>query len=167
MKTLILIRHAKSSWSSGVDSDKQRPLNGRGRKAAADVGGWLAAHDYAPDEVISSSATRCAETWAGINAILESDAPVRFEDALYMADDTTMLEVLHGASGDTVVMLSHMPGIGEFARDLRRDPPPHHEAFSKYPSGAVSIFEFKADNWTDVQMGTGKRVQYVEPRAIA
>ena len=57
MKRLILIRHAKSSWSSGASSDKTRPLNERGNLAAGKVGGWLGANGYAPDEVISSSAT--------------------------------------------------------------------------------------------------------------
>lgn len=167
MKRLILIRHAKSSWSSGASSDKTRPLNLRGNLAAGKVGGWLGANGYAPDEVISSSATRCAETWAGIAASLPSNVTPRFEDALYMADSHQMLDVLQSAKGEVVTLLAHMPGIGDFARSLRRDPPPQHEAFNKYPSGAVTIIDFKADSWADVQMGTGKFVAYITPRSLS
>jgi len=166
MKRLILIRHAKSSWSSGASSDKTRPLNERGNLAAGKVGGWLGANGYVPDEVISSSATRCAETWAGISASLPSDVSPHFEDALYMATDDQMLSILQSASGNTVALLGHNPGTAEFARNLRRDPPPHHESFDKYPSGAVTVYEFKADNWSDVQMGTGKFIAYKTPREL-
>ena len=64
------------------------------------------------------------------------------------------------------MMLGHMPGIGEFARDLRRDPPPAHEAFRKYPTGAVTVLDFKVESWADVQMGTGKFEAYTAPRAL-
>lgn len=167
MKRLILIRHAKSSWSSGASSDKIRPLNERGQLASGKVGGWLGANGYAPDEVISSSATRCAETWAGIAASLPSAVSPRFEDALYMADSNQMLEVLQQAQGEVVALLAHMPGIGDFARVLRRDPPPQHEAFNKYPSGAVTVIDFKTDNWADLQMGTGKFIAYITLRPLS
>jgi phosphohistidine phosphatase len=60
-----------------------------------------------------------------------------------------------------------MPGIGEFVRGLRRDPPPAHDAFRKYPSGAVTVLDFKAENWADVQMGSGKFIAYTAPRALS
>ncbi|MCF6305046.1 MAG: histidine phosphatase family protein [Rhodobacteraceae bacterium] len=166
MKRLILIRHAKSSWSSGASADKSRPLNDRGRAAATKIGAWLNKQGYMPDEVISSSATRCAQTWDGISEILGKDADLRFDDTLYLASAHTMLKQLQTASGDAVMMLGHMPGIGEFARDLRRDPAPAHETFQKYPTGAVTVLDFKVDNWADVLMGTGKFVDYVAPREL-
>lgn len=166
MKRLILIRHAKSSWSSGASSDKARPLNDRGRAAATKVGAWLNAQGHIPDEVLSSNATRCAETWDGISQILGSAIPVRFEGGLYLAGASDMLAALHTASGDTVAILGHMPGIGAFAHDLRRDPPPAHASFQKYPTAAVTVLEFKADSWAEVQMGTGKFIDYVVPREL-
>ena len=166
MKTLILIRHAKSSWSSGASDDKNRPLNARGVLASAKVGTWLGGKGYLPDEVISSSATRCAETWEKINSTLKASPALRFEDALYHAGPDMMLSMLRSATGDTVMMLGHMPGIGEFARDLRRDPPPLHESFSQYPTAATTVLEFKVDDWADVQMGTGKTINYIEPKSL-
>ncbi len=166
MKRLILIRHAKSSWSSGAADDQSRPLNDRGRAAAGKVGNWLKNEGYVPDQVLSSNATRCAQTWEGMAPALGATPDVSFEEALYLAGPQAMLAALHAATGNTVMMLGHMPGIGEFARDLRRDPPPAHEAFRKYPTGAVTVLDFKVNGWADVQVGSGKFVAYTAPRAL-
>ncbi len=168
MKRLILIRHAKSSWSSGAIDDQSRPLNDRGHAAAGKVGNWLKSEGYIPDQVLSSNATRCAQTWEGIApALVASPAEVGFYDALYLAGAEEMLATLQSATGDSVLMLGHMPGIGEFARGLRRDPAPAHDAFRKYPSGAATVLDFKADSWAEVQMGTGKFIAYTTPRVLA
>ena len=166
MKRLILIRHAKSSWSSGAADDQSRPLNDRGRAAAVKVGNWLKAEGYIPDQVLSSNATRCAQTWEVMASALGTSPDASFEEALYLAGPQAMLAALQSANGNTVMMLGHMPGIGEFARDLRRDPPPAHEAFRKYPTGAVTVLDFKASIWADVQMGSGKFVAYTAPRGL-
>ncbi|MCF6274047.1 MAG: histidine phosphatase family protein [Rhodobacteraceae bacterium] len=166
MKKLILIRHAKSSWSSGAGSDNSRPLNERGHAASRKIGRWLLAEGLVPDTVLSSDATRCAQTYDGILEALGTGPTPEYNSALYLAGPEMMLATLQTASGDTVMMLGHMPGIGEFARDLRRDPPPAHEAFRKYPTGAVTVLDFKADSWRDIQMGTGKIVAYTTPRAL-
>jgi len=166
MKRLILIRHAKSSWSSGAADDQSRPLNDRGRAAAVKVGNWLKGEGYIPDQVRSSNATRCAQTWEGIAPALGASPDVSFHEALYLAGPEAMLSALQSATGEAVLMLSHMPGIGEFARDLRRDPPPVHEAFRKYPTGAVTVLDFKVESWADVQMGSGKFVAYTAPRSL-
>ena len=165
MKRLILIRHAKSSWSSGAADDQSRPLNDRGRAAAMKVGNWLKDAGYIPDQVLSSNATRCAQTWEGMAPALGNPA-VGFDEGLYLAGPAAMLAALQAARGETVMMLGHMPGIGEFARDLRRDPPPAHDAFRKYPSGAVTVLDFKAECWAEVQMGMGKFVAYIAPRDL-
>ncbi len=166
MKQLILIRHAKSSWSSGASGDKTRPLNARGHMAARKVGAWLSAEGYPPDQVLSSSATRCIQTWDGLSEALGSHAQISFHDSLYLANPEAMLTALQGATGERVLMLGHMPGIGEFARDLRRDPPPAHEAFQKYPTGAVTVLEFKADSWADLRMGSAKFIAFIAPRSL-
>ena len=62
-RTLILTRHAKSSWDAPVASDHDRPLNKRGRKSAPAIGTWLKQNGWLPDEVISSTSARTRETW--------------------------------------------------------------------------------------------------------
>ena len=66
MKRLILTRHAKSSWEDPLTPDHDRPLNERGRAAAADLGQWLASRGYVPGQVLCSDALRTRKTWAGI-----------------------------------------------------------------------------------------------------
>jgi phosphohistidine phosphatase len=166
MKRLILVRHAKSSWSNADISDKDRPLNDRGRAATTKVGGWLASEKLQPDQVISSSAQRCRETWDGIAPSLSDVQDIAFEDFLYLPTSQEMLSVLTTASGDCVLMLGHMPGIGDFARELRRDPPPMHEIFGKYPSGAVTVLDFRVDSWSEVQPATGVFHAYVTPKEL-
>lgn len=166
MKTLILIRHTKSSWSNSDVSDKDRSLNDRGRDAALKLGTWLASNGHQPDQVLSSSANRCKETWDGIAKSLEPVKDVTFFDGLYLAEPQAMLAALQSASGDTVLMLGHMPGLGEFGRDLRRDPPPMHESFQKYPTGGTTLLEFRIENWSDAQSGTARFLEYVTPREL-
>ncbi len=166
MKRLILVRHAKSSWSNSEMEDRDRPLNERGRNASPKIGKWLAENNYQPDQVISSSAVRCRETWDGIAGKLKPVSDIRFEDFLYLATDQEMLDVLHKAGGDTVLMLGHMPGIGDFTRELRRDPPPLHGIFGKYPTGAATVMEFRTDDWVQVHPGDGIFEAYITPRDL-
>ena len=65
MKRLILTRHAKSSWDDPMTPDHDRPLNERGKAAAADLGQWLASRDYVPEEVLCSDALRTRKTFSG------------------------------------------------------------------------------------------------------
>ncbi len=167
MKRLILIRHAKSSWSNGGLPDKDRPLNDRGREASAQMGKWLDRENLLPDEVLSSSATRCRQTWDGLANAANLAVTPRFEDRLYLAGPAEMLAILSTATGDTVLILGHMPGISEFARDLRRDPPPAHEMFQKYPTGAATVLDFRTAHWREAQMGTGIFVSYMTPKELA
>lgn len=167
MKRLILIRHAKSSWSNAETADRDRPLNLRGQQAAESVGAWLTQEGLQPDQVLSSSATRCRQTWQGISVSLKADVPVNFEAGLYLAGPMEMLAHLHKATGQTVMMLGHMPGIGDFARSLRRDPPPAHEMFQKYPTGAVTVLDFRIDDWREAQLGTAVFVRYMTPKELA
>ncbi len=166
MKRLILVRHAKSSWSDSNLPDKDRPLNERGIAAAPKIGKWLADNGYQPDQVVASDAVRCRQTWAGISTELADVANVAFVPFLYLATDQEMLEVMQTAEGDTVLLIGHMPGIGDFARELRRDPPPLHDMFRRYPTGAATALEFRIDEWPEIQFGTGVHLDYATPKDL-
>ena len=166
MKRLILTRHAKSSWSDSELIDRDRPLNARGRDAADRIGRKLAENGETPGQVLSSPAQRCRETWEVMSAHLPEVARVDFIERLYLAEPGEMLGVLQGAEADTVLMLGHMPGIGLLARRLRRDPPPRHESFEKYPTGATTILDFATDSWAGLLPGTGKLVDWITPRDL-
>lgn len=158
---LIVMRHAKSSWSSPTAADHARPLNGRGRRSARALGDWLRAGVALPDAVLCSSARRTRETLAG----LALNAPVQYLDTLYHAGPARMLTVLRQARGACVLMLGHNPGIAAFAQDLVADPAPHPR-FDDYPTGATLVAEFDMPDWTALRPGTGRVRDFVVPRDL-
>jgi phosphohistidine phosphatase len=164
-KRLILTRHAKSSWDDPATSDHDRPLNARGRGAAADLGLWLASRGYLPDEVLCSDAARTRETWEGIAPALPGAPDPIMKPALYHAGTEVMLAVLRHAKGDTVMVLGHNPGIADFARRIVAQPPAHPH-FTRYPTGATLVASFEIDDWTEAGFGMGAARDFIVPREI-
>ena len=165
-KRLILTRHTKSSWDDPATSDHDRPLNDRGKAAAADLGEWLASRGYVPDEVLCSDALRTRKTWSGIAPALPGTPVLTLKPALYTAGPDVMLAVLRHAQADTVMMIGHNPGIAEFAARLPATPPNSPE-FHHYPTGATLVVTFEVDSWADVKFGLGSVRDFIVPREIA
>ena len=161
MKTLILTRHAKSSWgSSGLD-DHDRPLNGRGRRSAAAMGDWLRQHDTVPDQILSSSAKRTRETCEHMGF----DVAAEFTHRLYHAGPDQMLDILQGATGDTVQVLGHNPGIAWLAEKLIKTKPDHLR-FYDFPTCATLVLEVDIDDWSQLKFGSGRAVDFMIPRDL-
>jgi phosphohistidine phosphatase len=158
MKRLILMRHAKSDWSQ-AGPDIERPLNPRGRRAAPVMGAWLTEQRCLPETVLCSPAVRTRETWERLGL----DAPLDIVPALYHATPATMLEVLRGARGETVLMLGHNPGIGAFA-DALLQRAPGHPRFAAYPTCATLVAAFDIDGWPALRLGTGTADAFAVPR---
>jgi len=161
MKRLILMRHAKSSWGDPMQEDHQRPLNGRGRRSAEALAEWLNANNIQPDQILVSSAHRTIETSERLNL----DGEKTISDALYHANPGEMMQVLKQATGQTVLMLGHNPGIAWFAREMVISPPAHPR-FSDYPTGATLIVDFEIDQWRDIRPGSGRVFDFVTPREL-
>jgi phosphohistidine phosphatase len=166
MKRLILTRHAKSSWDDPLVPDHDRPLNDRGKAAAADLGQWLASRGDVPDLVLCSDALRTRKTWSGIAPALPGTPILDLKPALYHAGPDVMLAVLRHATGDCVMMIGHNPGIAEFAARLVGRPPANPE-FARYPTGATLVVEFSSTDWATIGFGQGTVVDFVIPREIA
>lgn len=161
MKTLILMRHAKSDWGDPRLLDRTRPLNGRGRRAATALGRWLRSQDLLPDQILCSSAERTQETCARLKLATPPDV----QDALYLAEADEMLTVLRHATGNRVLMLGHNPGIAEFAA-LLVTTPPAHDRFDDYPTGATLVAQFDISDWSALQPGTGTALAYITPHDL-
>ncbi len=146
-------------------ADHDRPLNDRGKLAAADLGQWLASRDYVPSEVLCSDALRTRKTWSGVAPALPGSPVLELKPALYHAGAEVMLAVLKHASADTVMMIGHNPGIAEFAERLVAKAPLNPE-FHRYPTGATTVIDFTVENWQDVTFGSGICADFIIPREI-
>lgn len=159
--TLILMRHAKSSWTDADLIDHQRPLNKRGIRSAAALGVWLKEKDHVPDQILCSSAARAQETCAGLSLGLPAPAVT----SLYHAEPEAMLHTLHMATGRSVLMIGHNPGISLFAESLVVRPP-CHARFHDYPTGATLVAEFQSPTWNDVRWHSGTVRDFIVPRDL-
>ena len=110
---LILIRHAKSDWNAGV-SDRDRPLNGRGRSQAPETGEWLAGRFGDVDLAVVSVAARARETWELVSRHLSADEVRDAEDA-YTFDGDDLADLVAGLpeSASSVVLVGHNPAMEE------------------------------------------------------
>lgn len=158
MKTLILMRHAKSDWDDPRLSDHARPLNKRGRRSATALGKWLRKQALAPDQILCSSAIRTQETF--VRLALPGTPDVL--DSLYLAEPEQMLTELRRATGSIVLMIGHNPGIAHFAQALVATPP-RHERFDDYPTGATLVVGFDINAWVDLRPGTGRVQHFITP----
>ncbi|MCK0137517.1 histidine phosphatase family protein [Aliiroseovarius sp. F47248L] len=163
--TLILTRHAKSSWGDADLDDHARPLNKRGRASAKAIGRWLATQGRVPETVLCSDAERTRETWALIADKFIKTPKAQYLPALYLANPEVMLAALKTAQTDTVMIVAHNPGSAFMARRLAAKPHPHPK-FNHYPTAATAVIEFDADKWSDVEWGTGRVVDFIVPREL-
>lgn len=158
---LTLIRHAKSSWD-GDETDHDRPLNKRGRRAAEALGRWL--EGRMPEEVLCSDAVRARDTWRRIAEAGGGPTP-RLVPQLYNADCDTILKVLRRAAAPDVGIVGHNPGIATFAGRIVAETP-DHPRFGDYPTGATTVIGFPADRWSDVGWASGRVQDFIVPRDL-
>ncbi|NVK19155.1 MAG: histidine phosphatase family protein [Methylocystaceae bacterium] len=170
MKNLLLLRHAKSSWSNPGLLDFERPLNNRGQSAADQMALYLSKNLPLPDHVICSTAQRTRET---LNALLKAYAhemTIDLSRDLYMAPPSVMMGLIHAVPDqvETLILISHNPGMEELALSLSK--PVHSPAMEdmlyKYPTAACAHLSFEGANWTDVRMKSASLEAFIKPRDI-
>ena len=115
MKTLFLLRHAKSSWKEPALSDFERPLNDRGRKAAELIGKFIAKQNVTIDLVICSPAVRARQTIELALKAARRSPELRFDQRVYEASPTQLLEIISQIEDDrkSVLLVGHNPGMEE------------------------------------------------------
>lgn len=168
MKTLMLLRHAKSSWGDPQLPDHDRPLNARGRDAAARLSRHFARTAATPTLVLCSTAQRARETLERLAPGLDPPPPVRFEPGLYLAEPQRMMELLRALpdEADPVLLIGHNPGIAALANQLVHGGERVMRAALalKYPTGALAVIETAATRWRD--LGPGTLVEFTLPRDL-
>ena len=162
---LILIRHAKSSWSDPFSDDHERVLNNRGQASASAIGTWMAQEGYLPDIVLCSDAARTQETMELILAALPKQPKWQLSGRIYHAAPDTILDMIQKQTAKTVAVIGHNPGIGMLANALVASAPTHHR-FNDYPTCATTVIDFESDDWRNIQPRTGQHKAFVVPRDL-
>ncbi len=167
MKTLLLLRHAKSSWDNPAAGDFDRPLNERGRQAAPRVGRFLAESGLLPDRVVCSPAQRTRETWAAVQGELDAPREASFDQTIYLGAPGTLLEVAKSQpdDADTVMLIGHNPGIEALAAWLARegDAEALRRLSLKFPTAGLAVLEFGVDHWAEIDREPGSLKAFVRP----
>jgi len=111
---LVLLRHAKSDWHSGADSDFERPLNKRGRRAAVAMGEWFDKNAIEPDLILCSSSERTTETLSLVSSVCRwQGREIRFMKSLYHASEDDLADIIDNALEDSqsLMIVGHNPGL--------------------------------------------------------
>ena len=170
MKTLTLLRHAKSGWDDAVPRDLDRPLNPKGRRAAQAIGREISAMGLNFDRVLASPAVRVRETIEEAERGLRRALAPEWDRRLYLASAATLLDVVHEQedAAETLLLVGHNPGLEELvlalvpdARGGLRD-----AVEEKYPTATLAEMTFAVDGWSEVACGGATLTRFVRPRDI-
>lgn len=159
---LSLMRHAKSSWDNAEQTDHERPLNNRGRKAAPKVGAALYAKGYAPDVIWSSDAKRTRETAMLLIREIPGAQNVLYNPDFYHASPEEVIQICDSQPAPTqnLMLLGHNPGWSQLHAYLSE----HHHSF---PTGACAVYKAKKALGTDwLRPENWRLVDMILPREL-
>jgi phosphohistidine phosphatase len=149
MKTLLVLRHAKSSWSDPARDDHERPLNKRGRRDGPRMGELVREYGLIPDVVISSDAVRARLTARAVAEKARYGGEILLDRRLYLGSPADILSLLRTVreNAQTVMIVGHNPGLEELVERLtgeRQD----------LPTAALAQIVLPIDRWRDLNLST-------------
>jgi phosphohistidine phosphatase len=162
VKTLFIVRHAKSSWDDPSLNDFSRPLNERGEKDAPRMGKRLKEKEITVDLMISSPAERAIKTCEAMAQVLEyPKGKIREEKKLYHAGADQILEILKSTKEphDVVMIFGHNPGLTEFANHLL------NQTIMNIPTAGVVAGKLKIETWKEIAFGCGEILFFDFPKS--
>ena len=160
MKTLMLLRHGKSDWGSGFDSDHERILAPRGERAARLVGRVMSASKLRPDKVVSSTATRALSTAKLAAEAGEWSCEIDTTRDLYGASVSGALEVLRRQDdgAESILMVGHEPTWSTMASGLIGG------GRLAVVTATLVVIDLACKRWADAELGTGELRLFISPR---
>ena len=161
MRTLYLLRHAKSSWKDVNLADFDRPLSGRGRKACETVGLFLKEKEISFDLVVSSPAVRARQTIELVLRTAKMRPELRFDERIYEATPARLLELVSQIENESkaVLLVGHNPGMQELLLLLTGQN-------EEYPTAALTKIAFKNLKWNEVGNKKGNLEWIVRPKEL-
>lgn len=171
MKTLTILRHAKSSWDDAVARDFDRPLNARGQRAAVTVGRHMRSEGLSFDHVVASPAVRITETVEQVESGYGSALAPAWDRRIYLASASTLMDVVHElpAGADSALLIGHNPGLEDLILMLvpdRSSDALRSSVEEKFPTAALAVITFETDDWSAIRSNSGALVRFIRPRDL-
>jgi phosphohistidine phosphatase len=171
MKTLTLLRHAKSGWDDPVARDFDRPLNAKGRRAARAMGQHMRDRGLVFDHIIASPAVRVVETLDEVRETYGRALEANWDKRVYLASAETLLDVVQEApdSADRLLLSGHNPGMEDLILMLvpdRDEDTERDKVEEKFPTASVAEIRFEVEHWADVRENGGSLTLFIRPRDI-
>lgn len=170
MLSLMLLRHAKSSWNDRKLDDFSRPLAPRGLKAAPRIGGYIKRRGLLPDLILCSTAQRTRETLGLILPYLDQDATIQLRHELYHSESANAL-VDNIRQQDkhfkTIMVIGHNPALQDLALSLIQTgaESDRQQLAAKFPTAALAVIRFNTSRWQEIGP-TGHLERLVLPRLL-
>jgi phosphohistidine phosphatase len=160
MKTIYLVRHAKSSWKEAGLSDFERPLNKRGQHDAPFMAKLLAKKDEMPEVIVSSPALRALTTAKIFASEFNSDTQIVEEEKIYEAGLGNLIKIINNLpeTNKTVMIFGHNPGLTYLANYLG------DKSIDNIPTCGIVKITFDINSWQDISDGSGKIVFFEYPK---
>jgi len=170
MKTLYLLRHAKSDWGNPGLDDRDRPLAARGERAAAVMGVYFAQQQYQPSLVLCSSALRTRQTLEALLPHLPGHPELVIEERIYLASPGQLLARVQELddSRSEVLLIGHNPGIADLAQALAGsgDRASLRRLAARFPTAASAVCEFDLERWQELGLESGRLLSYATPKDL-
>ena len=161
MKTLLLLRHAKSDWDDPSLPDFDRPLAARGERDAPEIGKALRKRGPLPDLVISSPAARAKATVKAAVKAAKMKLEIQYEEAVYGASSAELVNLIRRLpdASSCAMLVGHNPGFEDLLGRLSSS----HE---RMPTAALACLEFQVTSWSKVGENEGKLVWLLTPKQL-
>ena len=156
MKTLLILRHAKSSWDDESLDDFDRPLNQRGNRDAPRIGQLLRERDLLPELILCSTAVRAYSTLERVCEAADYQGQFELHSDLYLAPSATYVELLQEVAEplDRVMVIGHNPGLETLLTDLTG-------AVEHMPTGGLAVVELPIERWQQLRRPTAGRLLHL------
>jgi phosphohistidine phosphatase len=169
MARLLLLRHAKTEPAEAGERDRDRKLTARGRADAKAIGAYVVRHRLLPDLVLTSPAVRAEETLTGVAAEFAKPPRVAREERIYNASPDTLIRLIRETrDAKTLLVVGHNPGLHDLALALiaSGDTETRERLAEKLPTSGLVVVDFAFDDWSRLQVNSGRLERFVSPRSI-
>lgn len=161
MKTLLLLRHAKSDWGDSSLRDFDRPLADRGERDAPRIGKALRKRGVTPDVIVASPAARAKATVQAAMKAAKVELNITFDESIYGASSAELIKITRRLpdANKCALLVGHNPGFEDLAGRLTGSE-------ERMPTAALACIEFQIEHWNDVDDGKGKLVWLLTPKHL-